>query len=203
MIKTVLPTKGNLIFLKRSYKLAVLGHDLMERKKNILVAEMMSLLDDVSRLRHQIEDAYKRAYRALQDANITLGIVGEIAKAIPLDNNIQLSNRSGMGVDLPVVIYEKPEVKLSYGLSSTNSKFDYAYVAFQEVRDLTIQLAQIDNSAYRLASAIRKSQKRSNALQNVVIPNLNKNISFIINVLEEREREEFSRMKMIKKTKNQ
>ena len=170
----------------------------MEQKKNILVGEMLQLLSDAKKVRNEIEQAYQRAYRALQDANITLGVVSDIAKAVPIDNNIMLSSRSVMGVDLPVVKYHKPTVKLTYGLGSTNTKFDYAYVAFQEARDLTIKLAQIDNSAYRLASAIRKAQKRSNALKNVVIPNLNQNIAFIINVLEEREREEFTRMKMIK-----
>jgi V/A-type H+-transporting ATPase subunit D len=198
MIKTVLPTKGNLLQLKRNHKLALLGQDLMEQKKNILINEMLALFADASKLRNEIEDAYRRAYRALQEANITLGIVGDIAKAIPIDNNIDLRSRSVMGVDLPVVKYQSPEVKLSYGLGSTNTKFDYAYVAFQEARDLTLKLAEIDNSAYRLASAIRKSQKRANALKNVVIPTISENITYIINVLEEREREEFIRMKMIK-----
>ena len=200
MIKTVLPTKGNLLQLKRNHKLALLGQDLMEQKKNILINEMLALFADASKLRNEIEDAYRRAYRALQEANITLGIVGDIAKAIPIDNNIDLRSRSVMGVDLPVVKYQSPEVKLSYGLGSTNTKFDYAYAAFQEARDLTLKLAEIDNSAYRLASAIRKSQKRANALKNVVIPMISENITYIINVLEEREREEFIRMKMIKYT---
>lgn len=198
MIKVVLPTKGNLLQLKRNYKLAVLGQDLMEQKKNILVSEMLQLLASAAKMRNEIEDAYKRAYRALQEANITLGVVKDIAKAVPIDNNISLSSRSVMGVDLPVVKYQKPEIKLTYGLGSTNTKFDYAYVAFQKARDLTLELAQVDNSAYRLASAIRKAQKRANALKNVVIPGLNQNIAYIIGVLEEREREEFSRMKMIK-----
>ncbi|HEY8406185.1 MAG TPA: V-type ATP synthase subunit D [Acholeplasma sp.] len=198
MMSQVIPTKGALMNLKRSLTLAKMGHTLMDRKKNILVREMMLLLSEVSAIREKITETYQKAYRALQDANITLGIVGDIAKAIPIDDNLNISYHSVMGVDLPDISYEKPNVRLSYGLRSTNSKFDYAYRMFQDVRDLTIKLAEIDNSAYRLANAIRKSQKRSNALQNVVIPNLETNIKFITEVLEERDREEFVRMKMIK-----
>lgn len=198
MSKQTIPTKGNLISLKKNMALAYKGQTLMERKKNILVREMMLLLERVSLIRNQIESVYQKAYQALQDANITLGIVSEIAKAVPIDKNLNISYRSVMGVDLPMIFYESPKTKLSYGLRSTNTKFDYAYQMFQEARDLTIQLAELDNSAYRLANAIRKSQKRANALENVVIPDFSAKIKYITEVLEEREREEFTRMKVIK-----
>lgn len=201
MTNQVIPTKGELMSLKKSHSLAKMGYHLMDRKKNILVREMMILLNEVTTIRDAITTTYQKAYHALQDANITLGIVGDIAKAIPIDDNMSITYHSVMGVDLPTIEYEKPQIRLSYGLRSTNSKFDYAYRMFQEVRDLTIKLAEIDNSAYRLANAIRKSQKRSNALQNVVIPTLESNIKFITEVLEERDREEFTRMKMIKNKK--
>ncbi len=197
----VVATKGNLIQLKKSLILAKNGEVLMDRKKNILIREMLLLLSEVSTIREEITSTYQKAYQALQDANITLGIVGEIAKAIPIDDNILVSYRSVMGVDLPTITYEKPQIRLSYGLRSTNSKFDYAYRMFQDARDLTIKLSQLDASAYRLANAIRKSQKRYNALQNVVIPDIQTNIKSITEVLEEQEREEFIRLKVIKKTK--
>jgi len=196
-----IPTKGNLLTIKKSYELASLGQDLMERKKNILMREMMLLLDKVSTIRNEISQTYKRAYRLLQEANITLGIVDEIAKAIPIDNGLSITYESVMGVDIPKITHENPKIKLSYGLSSTNSKFDQAFQAFQKVKKLTVLLAEIDNSAYRLANGIRKSQKRTNALKNIVMPNLEDQIKKITNVLEEREREEFSRLKIIKSRK--
>jgi V/A-type H+-transporting ATPase subunit D len=69
---------------------------------------------------------------------------------------------------------------------------------FQKVRDLTVKLAEIDNATYRLANAIRKAQKRANALENVVIPRFQQNIKYISEVLEEKERESFIRQKIIK-----
>ena len=63
------------------------------------------------------------------------------------------------------------------------------------------RLAGIENSVYRLATAIKKTQRRTNMLENVVIPRLEENIRFISSTLEEHEREEFTRMKVIKRQK--
>ncbi|MDL2292932.1 V-type ATP synthase subunit D [Acholeplasma sp. OttesenSCG-928-E16] len=201
MAQTLVATKGNLITLKKSIVLAQTGYDLMNQKRNILIHEMMLLIDEIKKIRDDLVNTYKKAYLALQDANVTLGIVSEIAKTIPVDDKLQVTYRSVMGVDIPKIIYEREPIKLSYGMGRTNTKFDYAFTRFQDVRDLTIKLAEIDNSCYRLANAIRKSQKRANALKNIVIPNFHKNIKLISDSLEEKEREEFGRMKVIKAKK--
>lgn len=193
------PTKGNLLALKKSHALATMGYELMDRKRNVLIREMMSVIQNARVLRDELGKAYKQAYMALQEANISLGVVGEIAKAIPIDEGLGLSFRSIMGVDIPKVFYEKKEVRVTYGIGSTNTKFDFAVVSFRKVRDLTIQLAETDNSAYRLANAIRKSQKQANALKSIVIPEYEANIKIIADALEERDREEFSRNKIVKK----
>lgn len=198
--KQVFPTKGNLLALNKSIKLARLGYDLMDRKRNILIREMMAQLAEVKNLRDEITETYKKAYFALQEANITLGVVGDIAKAIPIDDGVSITYRSVMGVEIPKVIYKEEDVTIQYGISSTNTKFDNAYKLFQKVRDLTIALAELDNSLYKLANAIRKARKRANALKNIVIPDYQKKIKFISETLEEREREEFSRRKIIKET---
>ncbi len=200
--KQVFPTKGNLLALNKSIRLARLGYDLMDRKRNILIREMMALLANVKDLREEITETYKKAYFALQEANITLGVVNDIAKAIPIDDGLSITYRSVMGVEIPKVIYEQEDVKIRYGISSTNTKFDSAYRLFQKVRDLTIALAELDNSLYKLANAIRKARKRANALKNIVIPDYQNKIKFISETLEEREREEFSRRKIIKENKN-
>ncbi len=200
--KQVFPTKGNLMAIKKTNVLAHLGYDLMDRKRNILIREMMTLIDSVRKLRDEISSTYTKAYLALQEANITLGFVGDIAKAIPIENGLNITYRSVMGVEIPKIIFEPKQMVLEYGISNTNTKFDYAYQNFVRVRDLTILLAEIDNSVYRLANAIRKARKRANALKNVVIPEFEKNIKYITEALEEKDREEFSRKKVIKKQKS-
>lgn len=197
----VIPTKGNLIHLKSKETLAQSGEVLLDRKKNILIQEVLTLVADITNVRTKLQETYKKAYQALQDANITLGIVGEIAKAIPIDQNLQVTYRSLMGVDLPVIIYEKPNIRLSYGLRATNSKFDYAYKTFQEARDLTVELARLESTLYRLANAIRHTKKRHNALKNVILPNLARDIHWIKERLEAEDQEEFIRLKAIKNKK--
>ena len=196
--KQVFPTKGNLLALGKSVKLAQLGFELMDKKRNILIQEMMEQIDKVHSLRDEIADIFKKAYFTLQEANITLGVIDDIAKAIPIDNHIEITYRSVMGVEIPKVLYEDEKVSLKYGISSTNTKFDYAYRSFLEVRSLILILAEVDNALYRLADAIRKSRKRANALKNIVIPDYEKKIKYIRDTLEEREREEFTRRKIIK-----
>ncbi len=198
MTNQVFPTKGNLMALTKSNKLAQKGYELMDRKRNILMREMMTLLADVKMLREEISSTFKRAYQALQEANITLGIVSDIAKSIPIDSGVEVVYRSVMGVEIPKVSHEVKPVKISYGIGATNTKFDYAYKMFQKVRDLTVKLSEVDNATYRLANAIRKAQKRANALQNIVIPRFKANIKYITEVLEEKEREQFTRQKVIK-----
>ena len=82
-----------------------------------------------------------------------------------------------------------------------NSKLDYAYLCFHRVKVMTVTLVEVENSVYRLANAIRKAQKRANALRNIVIPGFEHDIKFISDALEEKEREEFSRQKVIKSNK--
>jgi len=199
--KQVFPTKGNLIAIKKSSALAKVGYELMDRKRNILIREIMTHLDDVKMLRDKITVTFGKAYLALQEANTTLGIITDLVEAIPIDNGISITYRSVMGVEIPRIIYEKTKYRLTYGMERANTKFDYAYRCFYEVKELTIKLAEIENSVYRLANAIVKSQKRANALKNVVIPEFERNIKYITDALEEKDREEFTRQKVIKTNK--
>ena len=64
---------------------------------------------------------------------------------------------------------------------------------------MSIELAAIENSAYRLATNVKKTQKRANALQNITIPTFTERVKSISNALEEKEREEFTRLKVIKR----
>ena len=200
--KQVFPTKGNLIATKKSNDLAKTGYELMDRKRNILTREMMSLLEDVRLLRDEITEAYQTAYYALQQANMSLGVISDVVEAVPIDNGLHVTYRSVMGVEIPKISYDKQVFALTYGLERGNSKLDYAYHCFYRVKELTVTLSEIDNAVYRLANAIRKAQKRANALKNIVIPDFEHNIKFISEALEEKEREEFSRQKVIKVNKD-
>lgn len=201
MAGMIFPTKGNLLAAKKSLALAKMGYELMDRKRNILIREMMKLMEDVNHLREQLEKTYEQAYQALQQANLTNGVISEYAKSVPMDDGIHITYRSVMGVEIPLLHYEEKGVTLNYGMDRTHSSLDYAYLCFHKVKVMSVTLAQIDNSVYRLANAIRKTQKRANALKNIVIPDFQNQIKYISDVLEEREREAFASQKVIKSKK--
>jgi H(+)-transporting ATP synthase, vacuolar type, subunit D len=192
------PTKSVLLATKKSMSLAKTGYDLLDRKRNILIREIMTMLDDIKDIQNQIGDTYAAAYRALQNANLTLGTCDEIAGTVPIEDGIELDWHSVMGVELPTVTLNSGSARNTYGYYGTNFYLDEAYVKFAEVKRLTLKLAEIEDSVCRLAAAIKKTQKRANALKNIVIPRFNDTIHYISGELEEKEREEFSRMKVIK-----
>ncbi|HIZ82839.1 MAG TPA: V-type ATP synthase subunit D [Firmicutes bacterium] len=200
MAEQVFPTKGNLIKIKKSLELARTGFDLLDRKRNILVRETMALIDTAKEIQSLINTTYAKAYEALQAANVTLGIVDEIAAGIPVENGVSISYRSVMGVEIPSVTLDANPRKNYFGYQRTSMQLDEAYARFDDVKRLTARLAEIENSVYRLAQGIRKTQKRANALKNIIIPRFDGQVKFISDALEEKEREEFSRLKVIKKT---
>lgn len=198
MAAQVFPTKGNLINTKKSLALAMMGFELMDRKRNILVREMMTLIDAANQLRGEIDSTYMKAYLALQNANITLGFCDDVSKSIPVERGLDVRFRSVMGVEIPIVTLPEQPAHMYYGFSDTNSQLDEAYIHFHAVKMLTARLAEIENSVYRLANAIKKTQRRANALKNIIIPRFESTSRYITNALEEKEREEFSRLKVIK-----
>jgi V/A-type H+-transporting ATPase subunit D len=195
------PTKGNLILAKNSLKLAKQGYELMDKKRNILMRELMELIDKAKEVQSEIDSTFSSAYLALQQANIEMGIntVSELCNTIPEENSIQIKQRSIMGTEIPLVEYDNSVSKPTYAFFQTKLSLDEATKRFMKVKDLTIRLSMIENSAYRLATNINKTQKRANALKNITIPTYTALVQEISNALEEKEREEFTRLKVIKR----
>lgn len=197
------PTKGNLMLAKNSLALARQGYDLMDKKRNVLLKELMELIDEAKDIQEQIDTTFTRAYACLQRANIENGIskVYELAFTVPIEESIRIQTRSIMGTEIPLVKYDEKQNNLTYSFGNTRESIDIAREAFREVKELTIKLSMVENSAYRLASNIKKTQKRANALKNITIPMYTNLVRNINNALEEKEREEFTRLKVIKSMK--
>ncbi|GEK91680.1 V-type ATP synthase subunit D [Alkalibacterium kapii] len=194
------PTKGNLMQITKSLELSKQGYSLMDRKRVILVNEIMSLVDKANDIQKKIDETFREAYAALEKANIESGIhyVQEISATVPIEESINVKVRSIMGTEIPKVEFDKNKTKPAYAFYSTSTSLDEARLAFEKVKELTIKLSEIENSAYRLANNIKKTQKRANALENISIPRLKAAKKEIENALEEKEREEFTRLKVVK-----
>ena len=204
-METVVPTKGNLRAVKNSNDLAKLGFDLMDKKRSILTRELMLVIKRIKGIYKEIQETYALAYKSFQLVSVTLGVakLKSLAETVPLDNTVKVSYRSVMGVEIPVVsVKEAQEKNLRYGFYNSNSVFDETFKKFTKVKSLTAKLAELEVSAYRLANAIEKTQKRANSLRNVMIPKFNSLIKYIGDALEEKDREEFSRLKIVKKQRS-
>jgi len=198
------PTKGNLILAKNSLVLANQGFELMDKKRNVLIRELMTLVEQAHSIQEEIDSTFTHGYSCLQRANIENGIsnVVQAAYTVPLENSIRIQTRSIMGTEIPLVKYESSDHKPTYAFSTTSASIDVTREAFQQVKELTIKLSAIENSAYRLATDIKKTQKRANALKNITIPTYEQRAYTITNALEEKDREEFTRLKVIKRKQN-
>jgi V/A-type H+/Na+-transporting ATPase subunit D len=200
---TLFPTKGNLIVAKSTLALSRQGYDLLDKKRNILVREMMMLVDRAKGIQNEILITFSDAYSALQTANVTIGIseVTQIGLGVPEENGVVIQDHSIMGVDIPVVTLKDSPLEPTYGFLRTSVALDLARDRFNKVKRLTCEIAEIENAIYRLATNIRRTQKRANALRNIMIPKYEQITADIANALEEKDREEFARLKVIKRTK--
>ncbi len=198
MAEQLIATKSNLIRLQKTLALAQNGYELLDRKRNILIREIMGMIERAQDIQLRIRNAYGEAYDALRRTNLLLGIVDEIAESVPPDDTLHLSGRSVMGVEIPTVTDSYVPPVAPGGFHRTNTDFDEAYLKFHEARRLTVELAELESGVYRLAESIRKTQKRANALKNRMIPRYTEQIAVITESLAEKEREEFSRQKVIK-----
>ncbi len=203
MQRNLAPTKGNLMMVKNTLRLSKQGYEMLDKKRNILIREMMTLIEEAKEVEEKIEKTFAEAYKALEYANVIMGVnkIQSLARSAVPEDSVKVDLRSVMGVELPVVRIKKPDGRPAYAFHGTSSALDEAGVKFGEVKMMTVRLTEIENAVYRLAMNIKKTQKRANALEDITIP-LYENLSRELqNSLEEKEREEHTRLKIIKRGK--
>lgn len=196
----ITPTKSNLLKVKNSLKFAQKSYELLDKKRNILIRELMSYVNKARNLQETVNKTFGEAYEALERANIAIGIsrVEDIALTIPEADNFSILHHSIMGVEIPKVIFEREDIKTRYSFYSSDISMDIAYKKFNEVKYILFNMAEIENTIFKLAMEIKKTQKRANALKNIQIPKFLLAIKNISDILEEKEREEFFRLKVLK-----
>lgn len=204
MATKVIPTKANLLQTKASLEFAKKGYDLLDKKRTVLIKEMMDLNKKAAEIQNKIVVEFAKTYRALEDATITMGTesIFEVSKAVPIEDDYEVKFRSVMGVELPKVKYEEKERRAEYSFHRTTSAFDEASIDLHVVKYLIYELAEVENSVFKLAQEIKKTQKRANALDKIQIPKYTKIVKEIENILQEKEREDFFRLKKVKDKKN-
>ena len=198
MYPKIAPTRGNMVKFSSSLKLAGKGHDLLEQKRSILLLELMGKIREARELQNSLEDVFSKAYFSLQMAGLSLGIdnVEELSYSVPESDDFTIRLHSVMGVEIPRVDPVETSPEPCYSFQGTSGTLDSAYLHAREVLSLIARLAEVETSVYRLAVQIRRTFRRVNALEKVVIPHHRKILAWIANVLEENDREDFTRMKI-------
>ena len=203
-IEGVNATRMALLGFKTRLNLAQKGHDLLREKMDALVMEFFGILEDVKKMREEVFTAFEQAFSTLIEAKMLLGPLKlrEIALGVPYNLELHTETKNIMGVRVPLLRLEKPSeesLQLFYGFSDTSAKLDECVQAFRDVIERVIRLAELQATLSRLAQEISDTKRRVNALNYVLIPRLQAVIAWINLMLAEREREEFIRLKKIKK----
>jgi len=203
MIQNIAPTKSNLLRTKDNLNLSRTGYNLIDKKRTVLIKEMMQQIEKAKEIQSDVKELFEKAYDVLQEANITMGVrqVQDIALSIDKAEHFDITYKSIMGLDVPTVKYEKPVLRPHYSMYMTGEAIDEAIMIFQKIKNLTYRLAETENTVYKLSIEIKKNQKRANALEKMQIPNLEETVKYISESLEEKEREDFYRLKKMKKRK--
>ena len=199
-----LPTKNNLIKLQNTIKQRKNGQKLLEDKSLILKRKLEAYKTEKKDLTKQLFIKMEDAKSALNKAIVDVGFdeLIDISNAIKMDDSISIKYLSVMGVEMPSCIYQEEELEPNYGLYHTTMNVDESIVSFTNAKKIIIKLAEIESSIIQVKKAIEKNERRSKALKEVIIPKDEVLAKKIASTLEEAEREEFSRLKVVKNSSN-
>ncbi len=201
-VENVSPTRINLISTKKTLRLAESGRDILERKRDILLRELRHSVYDADHAREEVLEALRAAYTSLQDAQIATGglAVDNAALGSSYEADFLLDFRSVMGVAVPLVEFHAgSDTQPDYGFGGTSVALDLAFKRFFGVLDLLAKLATAEGISFAIARDVKRTQRRVNALDHVLIPSYRGAVKRIELALEEKEREEFVRTKKIKR----
>ena len=200
----VAPTKSNLLSMKEQLTVSKDGYDLLEQKREILVMELMHMVEKVKLLEHKIDDLIAKAYPSLKNMLMQFGgdRVEQMADAVKYDFVIKDKQAPTAGMTFPTIDITLPEKQLFYSFMGTSSSCDQVISYFFELLKLLTDMASIRTIVWRLAREVKKTQRRVNALDKMVIPQSQETVRYIESVLEERERENVFVLKALKNRKN-
>lgn len=193
-------TRMELLALKNRMKLAERGHDLLREKRDSLIMEFFNAIAEIKDAREKVDETLAEAFSALTQAKMVMGParVVEFAYASRFEAELHITTRSMMGVKVPVLSVEQHVPELPYSLSDSSTKFDVMSQKFKEALKAIVRLAEVESTVKRLALEIERTKRRVSALESVVIPRLDATVRFVKLALEEREREDFVRLKMVR-----
>ncbi len=190
---TITPTRMMLKQLKGRLKTARRGHKLMKDKRDELMRQFMDIVRRNKELRERVEQGLTQAYSALQVASAIMSPeMLEQALLYPRQSvELDMQFKNIMSVNVPQYSFHTrnndPAEIYPYGFAQTSGELDDALAALAKVFEDMLELAQVEKTMQLLAEEIEKTRRRVNALEYVMIPELESNIKYISMKLEENE----------------
>lgn len=200
-MKTMLaPTRSNLLRLVDDLKFAQLGHELLDQKRSILVVELLTLVDQAVDYQNRVQASLKDAQNSLSDSIMHMGRlkVANLSGAVNIDYSIEVGTRKVMGVQLPKVQTSFTDHSPYFSSEGTSIISELTVGRFRQTLELMGRLAELKVSIMRLAREVKKTIRKVNALEKIVIPDGEATIVWMRGRIEEQERENFILMKVVK-----
>ena len=199
--ENIAPTKTNLLRVKERLNIAREGYELLEQKREILVSELMRKIEQVKILERNMEKRVETAYPCLKRMLVAAGRERAAQLAETVTYRFELTEKKVLaaGMRLPGLDVRLPEVDLKYSPVNSFAECDETVLEFFELLKICTELAAIRTIAWRLAREVRRTQRRVNALEKMVIPTASETKTYIESELEERERDAFFTSKLLKK----
>jgi V/A-type H+-transporting ATPase subunit D len=204
-MENVNPTRSELLYRREQIRLAAQGMDLLKKKRDALLREFLPIIDETMRLSLLLERATADAQAVLALTTAVEGkkVLTSVSLATKGEVLVDISGTHVMGVPIPVIRKAetpiKTELERGYAITGVSARVDQTATKFEEIVDLMIQSADIETRLRRLGEELQKTNRRVNALENVVIPELQEQVKFIFSSLDERAREDHFRLKKVKK----
>lgn len=197
------PTKANLMKAKAQLELIIEGYEILDKKRKALISQYNSKIGQRDDLNDIVNSSIKDVKKSIKKASATIGEVKleSIALSVPIDNSISLKAKKFMQTKIYEINFDEKKLDLSYSLNLTNLLFDQALLSLNDLKGKVFKLAELDTTINNLDKEIKKTSKKVNSLEKVQIPYYKRLIKSISSQIEEREREEFSKTKMIKDKK--
>ncbi len=204
-MEEVRPTRSELLERKQQITLASQGMDLLKQKRDALLIEFMSVMDETLRLSSDLQRTTAEAQYSLAIAKSVDGVVSvrSAAMATKGEITIDMTGTKIMGVSVPVVTKGESPVRSSfsrgYAITSVSSRIDETADKFERILDVIIEYADIETRLKRLGEEIQKTNRRVNALEQITVPALREQVAYIRQALDERAREDLFRLKKVKR----
>jgi len=199
--QNVTATKIELFKYKRSSQVASMVQKILDDKRKVLLKNIEEMIAEAQKTRGGIWEPLQEIYQSVNESYLSLGVatVDSVAQSTPGVMEVESNVKRVVDVTIPVLsVTEKDTKSIPYGFADTNASIDRGAKLIKDLLPKICKAAEYENSIFSLAKALEKTQKLLNALENVIIPQYKQRVRFILATLEEREREEFARLKKVK-----